>query len=158
MENVEGKTNFEKAFTEHRAPKANQVLFKFEEEKNKDNIKFKSDEFFVAVKHYDEEGRRAVKHFSVEGHLELRALPFVPKSAPFDVFENNKEEDNIELYACRVFIMGNWEELIPGGDEPELTFGPASVGPLHSRLAKPVWTGSFGFDRGRSRHVGRPPG
>ena len=53
------------------------------------------------------------KHFSAEGNISLKGLLFIPKRAPFDMFQKNNKKSKVKLYVKKVFITDDCEELMP---------------------------------------------
>lgn len=52
-------------------------------------------------------------HNRVEGNQEYTSLLFVPKKAPFDLYDGNHQRNGIKLFVQRVFIMDDAEKLMP---------------------------------------------
>lgn len=69
------------------------------------------DEFYKSLT-YDFDGPLTQIHNKVEGNLEYTSLLFIPKKAPYDMWEP-KRKAGVKLYAKRVFIMEDNEELMP---------------------------------------------
>ena len=69
------------------------------------------DEFYKLLS-YDFDGPLTQIHNRVEGKLDYTSLLFIPKKAPFDMWEP-KRKGGVKLYAKRVFIMEGNEELLP---------------------------------------------
>lgn len=69
------------------------------------------DEFYKHVAH-DMEPPLAHVHSRVEGKQEYTILLFVPRRAPFDLFDRDRRY-GVKLYVRRVFIMDDAEQLMP---------------------------------------------
>ncbi len=61
---------------------------------------------------HDSEPARAWAHNKVEGNLEYTSLLYLPKRAPFDLFDR-EHQAAVQLYVRRVFIMDKAAELLP---------------------------------------------
>jgi molecular chaperone HtpG len=74
----------------------------------------KDEDYQAFYKHltHDSEDARAWAHNKVEGNIEYTSLLYLPKRAPFDLFERD-QKGGIQLYVKRVFIMDRAAELLP---------------------------------------------
>jgi molecular chaperone HtpG len=74
----------------------------------------KDEDYQAFYKHltHDAEPARAWAHNKVEGNLEYTSLLYLPKRAPFDLFER-EPHGGVQLYVKRVFIMDKAAELLP---------------------------------------------
>jgi molecular chaperone HtpG len=61
---------------------------------------------------HDSDTARTWAHNKVEGNIEYTSLLYLPKRAPFDLFER-EQKGGIQLYVKRVFIMDKAAELLP---------------------------------------------
>ncbi|WP_341668668.1 molecular chaperone HtpG [Alcaligenes sp. SDU_A2] len=69
-------------------------------------------EFYKHISH-DYDNPLAWTHNRVEGRSEYTQLLFVPKQAPFDLWDRDARR-GVKLYVKRVFIMDDAEQLLPG--------------------------------------------
>lgn len=68
-------------------------------------------EFYKHIAH-DYEGPLTWVHSRMEGTSEYTLLLFVPKHAPFDLW-NRDQQHGVKLYVRRIFIMDDAEQLLP---------------------------------------------
>lgn len=53
-------------------------------------------------------------HFQAEGEVEFKSILFIPKVAPYDMYENyGSKSSSMKLYVRRVLINDKFEDLIP---------------------------------------------
>ncbi|MCX2861431.1 molecular chaperone HtpG [Paucibacter sp. PLA-PC-4] len=69
------------------------------------------EEFYKQIS-YDQEAPLAYTHNRVEGRSEYTQLLYIPKKAPFDLWNRDKR-GGVKLYVKRVFIMDDAEALMP---------------------------------------------
>jgi molecular chaperone HtpG len=103
------------------AEKAEQVLKDEDETVNQANALWArsknditEDEYKAFYKHvsHDYDEPLAWSHARVEGRHEYTQLLYVPKHAPFDLWDRNPRH-GLKLYVRRVFIMDDAEKLLP---------------------------------------------
>ncbi|MDH3355718.1 MAG: molecular chaperone HtpG, partial [Chromatiales bacterium] len=81
---------------------------------SRDKSDISDDEYSEFYKHisHDFEEPLAHSHSRVEGKTEYTSLLYIPKRAPFDLWDR-EQKHGIKLYVKRVFIMDDAEHLMP---------------------------------------------
>src|SRR5580704_9150346 len=74
----------------------------------------KDEDYQAFYKHitHDTEDARIWAHNRVEGNIEYTSLLYLPRHAPFDLYDRD-QKGGIQLYVKRVFIMDKAAELLP---------------------------------------------
>jgi len=81
--------------------------------KPKSQIKAEEYEEFYKQVCQDYEAPMAWTHNRVEGTQEYTSLLYIPKKAPFDLYDASNQRNGIKLFVQRVFIMDEAEKLMP---------------------------------------------
>jgi molecular chaperone HtpG len=81
--------------------------------KSADEISEKEHEEFYKSLSHDWDTYSAYKLFKVEGNYDFTGLFYIPKRAPFDLFDRKKNKSSIKLYVKKVLISDDCPELYP---------------------------------------------
>jgi molecular chaperone HtpG len=68
---------------------------------------------FYKTLHKDFENPLAYKTFEVEGQATFKALLYIPKRAPQEMFDVYKRQSKLNLHVKRVLVQENCDELVP---------------------------------------------
>jgi len=80
----------------------------------KDEITEREYKDFYKTISKDQEDPIAWSHFSAEGEIEFKAILYIPRSAPYNLFEDYYGvSSEIKLYVRRVLITEEFTELMP---------------------------------------------
>lgn len=114
----------------------------------------KDEDYQAFYKHlaHDFDDAMAWAHHKVEGNLEYTSLLYVPKRAPFELW-NREAHQGLHLYVKRVFIMDKAAELLP----PYLRFvrGLVDTADLPLNVSREILQGSRTTDKIKSALVKR---
>lgn len=80
--------------------------------RNKNEISDEEYQSFYQSLTYDTQAPLATLHHKVEGNLEYTSLLYIPKKAPFDLW-NRENKKGVKLYVRRIFITDDADNLMP---------------------------------------------
>jgi heat shock protein beta len=71
------------------------------------------DDFYKTISK-DNQDPLAFSHFSAEGEIDFKSIIYIPKEAPYEMFENYYGKSSaLKLYVRRVLITEEFDELMP---------------------------------------------